>query len=184
MRDRYYSDVARTGATGQSLLQQALGAHQTFDPTAAFRQRVNAAHGQFKDRFTQDLARLRGSQVGMGRLNTGFAVGDEDRLFRTLGNDAQQQIGQAALQTSGQQLSHLGMLGQLGSGLSGQAMDARAGEYHRLQDQRRLDEQESKRGWGSLLSGILGGAGAIAGFPLGGPAGATIGSKLYGKLFG
>ena len=178
---QYHGDIDYFGNAGRNLLGKVFGSN--FDPAQAFRQSVEGAHSQFGDRLKESLARLRGSQVGMGRLDTGFAVGDEDRLVRQLGNDAQNQINSAALATNAQKLSHLGMLGQIGTNLGVNAMDARVGELHRQQDTARMDQRDKRAGWASLLSGALGGAGTLIGGPVGGFLG-KLGGGLIGKIFG
>lgn len=181
IQQQYHGDVDYFGNAGRSLLSKVFGSN--FNPQQAFQQNVKGAHSQLQDRLGESLARLRGSQVGMGRLDTGFGVGDEDRLFRRLANDSQQMVNQSALAANAQQLSHLGMLGQLGINMAGNAMDARVGELHRRQDTQRMDRRDRNAGWASLLSGALGGAGTLIGGPVGGFLG-KLGGGLIGKIFG
>lgn len=176
-RQEYYDDIARTGRLGAALSDRFAGGISEFSPQMAFEKRVRAAQEQTRDRLGRDLERLRGSQVRSGRLNTGFAVEDEDRLWIDSMRDLQSLIGSAALQTSGQELNRLSLMGSYGDRASQRAMDARAGELYSLRDQR-LEDTRSKRDFaGNLIGSLLTAGGAIAGGLIGGPGGAMAGAS-------
>jgi hypothetical protein len=76
-----------------------------FDPFEAVGTSARAGFETFRDDFSEFLRDFRGQQVGSGRLDTGFAVEDEDRvLFRGL-QDLNRQIAGQALGASSLKLS-------------------------------------------------------------------------------
>jgi len=177
LRREYYDDIARTGRTGAALGRRFVSGISEFSPQMAFERRVQAAENQTRERFARDLESLRGSQAAAGRLRTGFATEDEDRLLRASRMDLQNLIGSAALQTSGMELDRLGLLGSYGDRLSERAMAARAGELYSLRDQRAQDTSDRRSFWGNIISGVLTAGGAVAGGLLGGPGGAMAGAS-------
>lgn len=182
-RRQYYDDIARTGRTGRALSDSFVSGISEFSPQMAFERRVQAAQNQTRERFSRDLERLRGSQVSMGRLRTGFATEDEDRLWIESQRDLQNLIGSAALQTSGMELDRLGLLGTHADRMSERAMAARAGELYSLRDQRAQDTRDKRQFWGNILSGVITAGGAVAGGLLGGPGGAVAGASA-GRAIG
>ena len=165
-RDDYYRDIADTGRAGSALTKRFTQGISQFSPQMAFEKRLRSAHDQFRERFDRDLTTLRSTQTGMGRLNTGFATKDEDRLFTDLGSDLNRQIGSFALQTSGQELDALGLLGSHADRVSDRAMSARGGEYHTLRAQRLQEDRERRERKGGLLQSLL-----------------TVGGGLLGSIF-
>ena len=183
-RREYYDDIARTGRMGAALSDRFTSGISEFSPQMAFERRVQSAQNQTRERFGRDLENLRGSQTRMGRLNTGFATEDEDRLWIESMRDLQNMVGSAALQTSGQELSRLSLLGSHADRTSERAMAARAGELYSLRDQRFQDESDKRSHRGNILGSLIGAGGTIAGALVGGPVGAAIGgglSSLWGR---
>lgn len=167
-RQAYDMEVSRTGRIGNTLRQQFVGGISNFNPQQAYEARLRAAQQQFQHRFGEGLQQLRGQQVGMGRLNTGFATGDEDRLFRQLGQDYAQTASSAAQNLNSQRLQQLNMIGNYGQQASNSALEARAGEYQTLRHQRLQDQASRRSGISGLIQGGLGAVGTILGGPIGG----------------
>ena len=168
LRDQWDADVAKTGAVGSQLLDGFAGDLQSFNPSDAFGRRLAAAQNQFRRDWTKGVGNLRASQVGRGRLNTGFGFEDEDRLFEVLGARFADTAGNAALQAAGLDLSKLGLHGNIASALTDRAMAARGGEYQTLRQQRLQDAADRRRGWGDLLGSLISAGGTILGGPIGG----------------
>jgi len=129
------------------------------------------------DTFSRDLGRsiedLRGSQVGRGRLQSGFGFDDEDRLFQGALEDFNRQLVQNSFTASGQNLQATGQLGELGGRQTGRYLDVLASERDAdfLEEERRRKAAAEKRGgiFGALKTIAKGGLG----FAAGGPAGAA-----------
>ena len=168
MRRDYYRDIDSTGRAGSALTQQFTQGIGAFDPQAALDRRLQSEHDMFAENFGEDLMDLRGRQSKMGRNLTGFGQQDEDRLLRDSRRNLQRVSGQLALQTSGQELDRLGMIGQLGDRKSERTLSARSGEYQTTRQQRLEDERSRRSRWGNLLTAGLGAAGTILGGPIGG----------------
>ena len=175
-RQEYHDDIARTGRMGAALSERFQSGLTEFSPQMAFERRLQTAHDQFRERLGRDVETLRGDQVRMGRLDTGFAVGDEDRLFEASARDLNQLTGQYAFQTAGLELDALGLMGSHADRLSERAMSARGGEYHTRRAQRMQDRSEKRDFWGNILGGLITAGGTVAGALVGGPPGAAAGA--------
>lgn len=166
MRDRYDQDVNRMGEVGRTLTDHFSEGIQS-DPRASFERAVEAAHSMFKRRLGENVRDLRSQQVGMNRLDTGFATEDEDRLFTESAERMHDQIGSRALQAEGLNLDRLAIAGGAGERMSGEAMAARGGEYQTLRQQRLQRESEKRRGRGNLIGSLITGAASVATGPIG-----------------
>lgn len=166
--------TAQMGQMGSALTGAYSQGIQDFNPQAAFQQSMMGAQNNFRERFGEDVANMRGQQVGMGRLNTGFATADEDRLFRGHRRDMDNTIANSAMQLNQQEQGRLNSMGQAGFGAAQEAMSAEIGNYQTIQQARLQQEAERRRARGGLLSAGLG----IAGSFLGGPAGGAIASGI------
>lgn len=139
-----------------------------------------SARGAF-DMVSEDLSEaigdLRGSQVATGRLKTGFADIDEDRLSRSVYRDFSNNLAQKALQAEGLNVRNMEGMARFGNTVSerGASMASGQRDYEEY-----LNKKKGKK-WGK----ILGGVGAVAGSFFGQPAlGAKIGSSVGGMVGG
>lgn len=176
-RREYYDDIARIGRRGEDLGERFTSGISEFSPEMAFQRRLRAHHDQLFDRLGRDVETLRATQTRMGRLNTGFATEDEDRLYRQSLQDLHNTVGSAALQTSGQELDRLGLLGSYADRASERAMAARAGELYSLRDQRAQNTREKRDFWGNIIGSLITAGGGVVGGLLGGPVGAVAGAS-------
>lgn len=144
------------------------------DPREAFRRETGAAIEDLRERFGEDLQRLRHSQVGSGRVDTGFGYKDEDLLFRGLSRDWLRGVERNALETEGLNLSRLRDIGDLGYSYGRDALDASSGTWQTLRQQRLADKANKRSFWGSLISAGLTAAGTYFGGLPGGAAAAAI----------
>lgn len=157
---RAVSDRGTKGSTAEAAyLDRAMG----FDANRAVRDAAQGGFNQFRKQLGRDLHTLRGRQVGMGRLNTGFATQDEDRLIEGGLQNLNNQILQNAMGAASLNLRNTEGLGQYGAAQSGTYLDALTGlnQTRRAQE---LQNRASKRGfWGNLAGGLMSGIGAAGG---------------------
>lgn len=148
----------------------AVGRQQEYDPYAAA---ATSAQAQFQT-FDRDLRRslddMRGSQVGTGRLRTGFGYQDQDRLWEGAVEGLNRSLAERALDASRLDLANITSQQQARS-LAAEMAAGGMDQELQLED----IERAKKSGIGGFLGGALGG---IGGFFLGGPLGAVAGSQI------
>lgn len=151
---------------------------ESFDPYASVETAATGAFDSFRDRLNRTLTDIRGQQVGMGRLNTGFATHDEDRLVERGVQDLNQELMRNSMNAASMDLQNR----QFGAGLAHQ----RTGRFYDLlagqRDYETAERNARRERRGSLVSGIGSVLGGIGGAVLGGPAGAAAGSRIGGSL--
>lgn len=154
-----------------------------FDPSAYLRESAEGQFNQFRGQLNEDMADLRGSQVGLGRLNTGFATEDEDRMVRTGMDRLNNQLMGNAMQAGGMEQRRQGMMGDMYRADRGRA-DNLYGMQTDLgvsQGQQRLQDRASRRGmWGNIVGGLAGAAGTVLGGPIGGALAGGLTRSLVG----
>lgn len=155
-----------------------------FDAEEGAARAGRAQFDQFREDLGRDIGDLRGSQVGRGRLNSGFGFEEEDELVEFGLRDLNRQLTQNALRAQGLNLQAAQGLGQAGRQQTGRYLDILASERDTdlLEEERERKERARKRG--GLLKGLGAIAGGAAGFFAGGPAailpGASTGASLAG----
>lgn len=136
----------------------------TFDPTEALERYGAAAYGDFSRNLDRRMERSRGDSVGMGRLDTGFAVEDEDRVVIDLGERYGDDLASQSLGAAQLEQRNFEGVGSYGAGRTNTYLDMLSGQMDR-----ETDARNSKRDfWGNLLGSVLGAGGRIAGAKLGG----------------
>lgn len=167
---------ARAGA----LESEADRARSGFDAAAAARDVARANFEAFREELGEDIESLRGSQVGRGRLDTGFGFEDEDRLVRSASDRLNREIARGGLQAAGLNLRNI----------EGQTQAANVAREFDLAllggatDREQARENERKRRRRSRF-GLLGGlVGAGVGLATGGLPGASLGAKLGSTVGG
>ncbi len=117
IRNRYTDAMNRTGGMAEraenAYLDRAESFDSTdyldetdFDATGYVNTAAQGAWNQFMPQLQESIGALRGEQVGMGRLNTGFATEDEDRLVTRGLSDLGDHVAGLSVQGAGLQLSH------------------------------------------------------------------------------
>lgn len=144
---------------------QLIGRVGEFDPNEAAKRSAEAQFETIERPLKENVERLRGEQVGRGRLNTGFGFEDEDRLVRGTFEELARTLGRNALTSSGQQLQAFGLEGDLVSG----GLD---------REQAEKNAKKRRRG------GLFGALGAVAGSFLPVPGGTYLGGMLGEALGG
>lgn len=141
--------------------------YREFDPREALGEYTRGAYSQFEEDLREQMDRLRGRNVGMGRLKTGFATIDEGNLTERLGEDLNRRIQRAALQTAGMRQKQL-------SQQSGRYYDLLTGISDR--------KARQKRRRGGLFGGLGALAGGLAGTFLLPGVGTAAGAQIGGAL--
>lgn len=131
----------------------------SFDPSAALDRYAGGVTSRLRRDIGRDVDTLRGQQVGMGRLDTGFATEDEDRVVTDLGERAQEDLDRAALQTTGMEMQNYQNVGQYGQNTRNTFLDLMGGGLDR-----ETAEANAKRAmWGNIFGSLFGAAGTVAG---------------------
>lgn len=176
-RTRYRTALEREGVESEIARSNL----RSFDPMQYAKQAAKGTYDVLRRDAVRDLEDLRGSQVGTGRIRSGFGYGDQDRLWEGFMDRVGSQISANAMQAGGQKLSALttdySSLDRYGNWLAA-GYDVEMDKYN--------EEQRKKSGlWGTLgtlAGGALGfipGLGGAIGGPLGG---AAIGGSIARSL--
>lgn len=177
LKNRYLLALSGAGTRASTATDAFDTALTGFDPQAAFEKSAEGAYAGFRTRLKEDIGTLRGQQVGMGRLRTGFGQDDEDRLVDRSAERFENTLADRAMQTTGMRLNKLGMQGSYAEAQQNRYLDLLSGGLDRAQAEANAKRQSRN----SLISAALGGVGMVGGAILGGPIGAGIGAKLgYG----
>jgi hypothetical protein len=187
MPSQDFQDYRRTFRDTLESEQGAAGVARTrqaeYDPYAAADKSAKAQFETFDRDLYRSLESMRGSQVGSGRLRTGFGYDDQDRLWEGAVEGLNREVAKQSMTAAGLDLRNIeGMQGarELTAEMSSGGMDQELA----------LEEQERAKSGG--IGGLLGGlAGGIGGFIIGGPVGAAAGAQIgssagsgIGTIFG
>lgn len=175
-------DQRRTagGARAAGLEASSDARREGFDATSYAREASRAAFDDYRRDFDRGIEGLRGQQVGMGRLRTGFATEDEDRLGEDMNRRLAQELSRNAFMAASLDLQNTEGIGRAGT-------EARAGSDAALAgglDRAQAAENERRQRRSRFLGVLAGGAGAAIGGLAGGPAGAALGARLGSQLGG
>lgn len=141
---------------GTSLERFAAQGLMNFNPEQAMRTSALAAFDAMRGQLGEDMERLRGHQMGRGRLDTGFGFEDEDRLVREGLRDLNQRIAQQAMGAQSMYLNALQSAAGLGGELTGRGLDLLASE----RDRRLRQAAEKRAMWGNIAAAFAPSIGA------------------------
>lgn len=164
----------------QAAADEAVNRQANYDPYEAANRASEAQFYTVDRGLREGVEDLRGSQVGRGRLRTGFGFQDEDRLYRDTYESFGRSVAERSLQASGLELQNIHDMQrsrELAPEIAAGGIDAELA---------RMDyESQKKGGFLGGIGGLLGaGVGFIAGGgPLGVAAGAQIGGNVFRGLF-
>lgn len=102
------------------------------------------------------MPRLRASQVGSGRLRTGFGYGDQDDMMRNI-------IMSNTMKGEAFKMRNMENIGGYGERARDRTMDADFGRYSTERMAMEQDKASKRQMWGQIIGGGLGAAGAIIG---------------------
>lgn len=135
-----------------------------FDPREAAERSARAQFETFREDLGEDFERLRGRQVGAGRLRTGFGFEDQDRFLRDRLDRLDRALAGRAVQTARLRQNQLGRA----AGIQGRTLG--------LLERRAAQKRRKKGGLGGAIGSIVGGAaGALPFTPFDPSTGALIG---------
>lgn len=124
----FKAQATRDQAAGNGAEDYYVKNAEAFDPQKAVNTYAQGAFNSLKTQWGQLLPRLRSGQVATGRLRTGYAGQDEDRILTSLGSDLNDRISQQAVIASGQQLNNLQGIGAYGQATTDRYLDNEAGQ--------------------------------------------------------
>jgi hypothetical protein len=155
----YYKRQYRQGAAKESQRgDEAWSRMRTFDPYADMGRAARAQWNTFSEDLGEGLEDIRGSQVGRGRLRTGFGYEDEDRFTRDSLDRFYNQLASQAWRAPALNLQNTSMMAPAidrGYDLVTAGADLTTSEMDR-----EAAERASKRDmWGNIIGGTLGFAG-------------------------
>lgn len=148
---------------GKRSMMELLGEANQFDPTEYTNRAAQGSFNTFRDQLNLDMEALRGQQVGMGRLNTGFATQDEDRMTYRGMQSLNDILAQNAMTAGRMKQDQFNIRGDLISGMHDRAQAEKNAKAHQR---------------GSLLGGAL----SLAGLGLAPALG--LGKDLFGRIAG
>lgn len=177
-RDPYQGEANRARGRSRQRGERLTGEYETratdYDPYEASQRASVAAGEELYEDFGRQFRDLRGSQVGRGRLGTGYGEMDEMEAFEGFEENLANILTQNSLRAAGLDLQNIQGIGRQGAQSEQQHLDQLYGERDRWQDR----ENARRRRQASLWGGLAKTAGTVGGFLLGGPAGAGAGYKI------
>lgn len=172
--DIYYNDPKlkksfdNLGSNADMAMSNWMTASQNYDPQASVNASATGAFNAFKRNLGQSIGDLRGEQVGMGRLDTGFATNDEDRLVSRGIADLNDKVLQNSMQAENLKFQNMTNIGNFAQN-AGQDYRQGIADLNATRRQQQLMDKASKRSmWGSIATGLLGAAGTALAGPIGG----------------
>lgn len=159
--NRLTAMVPGLSSTGRDAEWEYLRRARSFDPYSAMRTASQGAYNSLMPQLSKAFKDLRGSEVGSGRLNSGFGKGDEDYLLGQGLDRLNSLIAQNALQASSLQFQNNQSLGEFGNAKTGQAIDILAGNRDAAVARENAKRQERASMFGSLAN-FGGGLAALA----------------------
>lgn len=173
--DRYRNYMRQGVEAGRGSIEE----QRQFDPMQYARQASEAQFSDFSEELKKQIGDLRGSQVGMGRLDTGFATRDEDRLYSEAYEDLTDAVAGRAMQAGRMEMSNRANAADRYMSMLRGGMD---------QEMMLKNAAQRRKGGlfgtlGSVAGGLAGtfllpGIGTAAGAQLGGQIGRTAGSYM------
>lgn len=121
-----------------------------FDANKAAYDASMAQYGDIMKALTRGVGDLRGSQVGSGRLTSGFGAGDERRFVQQGRDQLTRDIARNSLQAQGLNLSAENALGQTGMGMTNRYLDILAGNRDAALAEEERKRREKNALWGTL----------------------------------
>ena len=181
--------AATAGGYGSGATAKYYNDLSTFDPTAALNKYASGAWKTAKEGpggFDDTLAKMKGSAVGAGRLDSGYFDQDTGDLYRKTVADYSSDLDRHALDATRMQMQNTEALGQFGEDQTGLNLELGSGRAEQLiNDAREKAERrrKQKRGIGGLIGGTIGAGigffggggfqGGLEGWKLGSAAGGS-----------
>jgi hypothetical protein len=177
LQNRYLTALRGSGQRSQKATTDYERDSAAYDPQASFETSAKGAYANFREDLKRDVSDLRGQQVSMGRLRTGYGTEDEDRLISESSSRFENTLADRAMQTEQLRYSNMRDRGNYAVDSNNTYLELLAGGM----DRETAEENARRERKGDRLSGLLGLAGAGIGAVAGGPAGASLGARIGGS---
>jgi len=165
------TDSRLTGAVeqagGQAFREQGYEGLTGFDPGEAYKEYLGGAEEAFGRQLGEGLDAVRGTEVGRGRLNSGFGALDETEFARQLTSDYRREASSRALDASGMNLSRLSRIADVEERGTGTYLDLLTGQKDREQAAANARNERKANRRNAIIGGIAQIGGAAAGAYLG-----------------
>jgi len=158
-QNRYMAAFDPTQRRGERAEDFYLDKATSFDPTEAVERYGQAAYSDFSRELDRRMEASRGESVGMGRLNTGFAVEDEDRVTIDLAERYQDDLARQSLGAAALEQRNFEGVGAYGAERSNTYLDLLSGQL----DRETSEKNAKKKLIGGILSGMFGVGGRLVG---------------------
>lgn len=144
-----------------------------FDAQAAAEESSRAQFDAISERLGRTLRDFRGTQVGSGRLDTGYRFEDEDELYEGALEDLGRSMSARALEVNRQNLTNIGGMERAGGARVNRALEILGSERDASLTEEEILRKEKER----KRAGLFGFLGRVGGTLLG-PAGSIVGEKI------
>jgi hypothetical protein len=161
--------ISRDTSTGRRAEDEYFRRALTYDPGAAIKESATGLFNQFRKTLGREVSSLRGQQVGMGRLASGFATDDEDYLTERIAGNYSDRLMENALEGEKMRYYNNRDIGDFGGRVTERGYDMLSSE----RDRATAEENARKQRKASIWGGLAGMAGTVLG-----PVGSALGSKL------
>lgn len=145
--DTYGGQIDAAGKTAQSYGDKATATYfdqaTHFDPQASLRESVGGLYDQFEQDTGRKIDKMRGDEVGAGRLGGGYGAQDEDAAIYDSRRQLNDTVASMAMQSEGLKVQNMRDIGQFGEqennnylSILGGQQDAETARYNAKQAQR------------------------------------------------
>jgi hypothetical protein len=148
LRNRYTDAMNRTGTLAERGENDFYDRAEGFDARQYAGQAAQGMFDQFMPKLQEAVGDMRGQEVSMGRLDTGFGTQDEDRLVRGGLEDLNHQVAGLSMTAAGMDQRNTEDLGQMGESMGNRYMDQVSGALDRKTAQQNA---KKKFGFGDIL---------------------------------
>lgn len=161
---RMASQAARDRTRGGAAEQTYYDRISSFDATEGAQRTADVLSRDWMRDYTEDMERLRGTQVGQGRIDTGYGYEDTDRFSRDARQSMTDSLARLSMQAQGQQIGVNRDIGRYGERVTGRGIDLE----QTAEDRRRSDRASRRSMWGNIGGALIGAGGRVAAAKWGG----------------
>lgn len=157
--DTRYTEALEGKLPGADAMQAWKDRTMAFDPQAAIDESARGAFEATRPMLDRTVGDLRQGQAAMGRLRSGFATEDEDRIVTDTARDLNARIAANAVTGAGMTMQNNAMLGDIAGQESGQYLDLLTGAL----DRRTMERNHADAMKAGRTNAAWGAGGQIAG---------------------
>lgn len=157
--DAYGSEFKAAGEEahgyGRRATEDYFNRAENYDPQASLEKAAGGLYDSFSHDVDSKVERLRGQEVGAGRLGGGYGAEDETATIYDARSDLNSKLASLALDTESMKLSNMRDIGAFGESQSNRYLDVLAGNRD-AEMGRYNSRQQQKAGFWSALSELGG----------------------------